>query len=1615
MVVISWSEKDKKDEEDKLGFGTPQIKSVQDSWNPSDSPLSENKDDRVDDTNYFLTEDYQNRENERIAQEQQRIAQENAERAAAAQAFAAQQQSQQQSQQQEVQAPNTGNVDKRIQDETDYINNKVTQERKNWENSQGWLEKVLGINKFDENASMARARSSAANAFTNWDNQADISRSQQLARGAVNIANNQQVDTSLVGAIGSVFTPVSNVLAPLTNTAKNFGANKEAVYQFLNEGMKKGVFTFEEAQDFLAKEGLDNDLSGSQYIMDAETGEYRRMTAAEGVNKFTSQISKPLTQAGGIIGESGRQLADGALGEDETPEDFNWSDPKEYLRFGMTLLPGMAEGLSENPEKIVLGVTQLAEGDLMKGAANLVDAGIDVAGLFMGGSGTLLKGATGQAVKRHGVKAVVKELAKDIGQEAAEEFIQSIAGDVAETGDLGSIDLGKAVESAALGGLGGGLMSGAGQGLNYAVNRANPNLSINQESSIDNSVQAGVGETGKEKLVSPVGGESYNALLDTLRDVESNRTKIPQIEEKIATRSQYTGNPNATEFNLRKKLAEDIRKRPDLEGLLRKRFNLTMERVRELQDGTDSYGAELQEAKKIVEESEQRHSQKTTPLDDAISEVEDNNELAVESAKQAAQEAPKAEISEDTPASRKIEANQLETKLAKGEMTVDEVKQAKNEARLKAESSSTDIEMDAFAEASSDLNKKKSAVENVITSVSQDPASSVRAKLAKIAEMPAGTSDVSIGEILDNVKKITPGQRTNIIKDIEKLEGLTKEYNDIQAQNAAVAKRSGVGSLDPELSKKRSKVARDRGIISKRITQRVRALESKNGGLATKAVNTLTSATNYRKANMLTSLPSIERNIMQEVTANLIMGAKHPIKSYEGIRRQHLTGELKKIKENGKNVPKTRNVADWASHAMATVLEATYTVTSSLVEQRKDAFRYQIAETALKMDGKNPTKAEVRKLAGAMGNNMELAVITFAGIDNGMSNRYQADRVRKAMTEFMKDGSPKAMAEFTKNVEKQSNMIKKISEVAARDGSNGAKLSAVVLSNLFPFISTPTNLAKTGFYNLTNVKAQSVIDSIGQDVRSHPENIANILKNKAGQIGTVAAISGMIDAGIIASNDDEEVDKPKGIYINLGGGRYMPLRALSIELPIATIFAAKSIMNDMSKGKDVLGDYSKYLGYITNSLPYFYEYDTLTGLANEIMGKDNKEDSSDKNYAKKAYLLNLAKSLTPFSNNGILPYVEGKQGKSTNAKSVYDKDSMGKWFENIMKNSYNIDRDSLNDSRDASGLVRTMDSQGVIINKHINDADSKKWNQDIEDRFKYAKDNGIFKDKNEAWDTYGDSRLSTVRSQIVFFDNDGSKDGVKTSTKAGLLAEHDELYDLSQQIREGIFGDKGGELLNIKGNPLYSNASKPTKGGDKNSSMPINMLSINNAIAQQGMSQELNDRMRALGDENQSLYPRFKNKELTYEQYRAKMDANNAEIKQIVQSTEAGRKLMDFYTNLDESGFFAKGGYGSTKSGQVYLWNALDAMLDKKGKTPAAEWSTNTGNSGFGSGKKGGSSKAFGSTFKPKHNIEGMKSPVKDRKMDNVKIAQYTPVKAKVKLSSQVKKDKSQRYEDRSF
>lgn len=126
-------------------------------------------------------------------------------------------------------------------------------------------------------------------------------------------------------------------------------------------------------------------------------------------------------------------------------------------------------------------------------AASAVNAGINLVGSAFGGSGRMLKGGYRTArtllgdVAEEGAKKAAQKAAKDVGEgfikgggwkdvvgdmgeEAGEEFIQSLADDARYgTSDEGSF--GRAIESAAWGALGGGIMSGAGYGLNKLATR----------------------------------------------------------------------------------------------------------------------------------------------------------------------------------------------------------------------------------------------------------------------------------------------------------------------------------------------------------------------------------------------------------------------------------------------------------------------------------------------------------------------------------------------------------------------------------------------------------------------------------------------------------------------------------------------------------------------------------------------------------------------------------------------------------------------------------------------------------------------------------------------------------------------------------------------------------------------------------------------------------------------------------------------------------------------------------------------------------------------------------------------------------------------------------------
>jgi len=194
------------------------------------------------------------------------------------------------------------------------------------------------------------------------------------------------------------------------------------------------------------------------------------------------------------------------------------------------------------------------------------------------------------------------------------------------------------------------------------------------------------------------------------------------------------------------------------------------------------------------------------------------------------------------------------------------------------------------------------------------------------------------------------------------------------------------------------------------------------------------------------------------------------------------------------------------------------------------------------------------------------------------------------------------------------------------------------------------------------------------------------------------------------------------------------------------------------------------------------------------------------------------------------------------------------------------------------------------------------------------------------------------------------------------------------------------------------------------------MRSIKNAIAQTDLEDDKRDRMYELSQIDGDLWNRFKNKEFSYEQWQAKKAEVGAEYESILNTSASYNKMKSFMDELDGSGFFKADGLGSTRAGQTYLWNSLNAMLGSKGATPAANYpEKDKAFTPWGSG--GGGSSKFGATNKPgERPSQGIKwNPVQARKMAQTQKGKYTPFKATVKLGNAVKKDKTQNYEPTNF
>ena len=883
----------------------------------------------------------------------------------------------------------------------------------------------------------------------------------------------------------------------------------------------------------------------------------------------------------------------------------------------------------------------------------------------------------------------------------------------------------------------------------------------------------------------------------------------------------------------------------------------------------------------------------------------------------------------------------------------------------------------------------------------------VKQRIATAVDMGKDTAS-PVRDILRD-GKVNPKQAERVATHFDTLEKQLQEYNRLEEQNQKAYAEKGTEGLDENVSRERSRAAREMGITTRRLMTEIKRIEgSRDKKVA--LINNVTNLIGTRNANILTSAGLLERNVAQEISANLKLAVKNPIKMAKStfnngnIIKDTVKSELSHWKDKPANLA---NPIEIAKYVIGNTYRTGMIPTTALANTRRGAVRDELTKWAYQeLEGRKVPSSEAHKLAGTAGNEMEALVNTFIGVDNGMTNRGQATAALKAWKEYIRTGDDGAKSAFLAKVENHNSLADQMISGLSKEDETKARGLMAMKNLIFPFVRTATNLAKNTVKQDLNPFAKSLIDEIGADQRSGGANAINLIKSKLVDYGIMGGAAALASSGVLVYNDGDQIDKPKGWSVKTGENQYVPVRSTSLELPMALAGTAQAMWSDTVSGKP--RDWKYYAGMVTNSLPYIDQFTTTNTAVDSLL---NGEDAG---YAAKAYGVNTAKSFVPWSNNGIQPYVAGKKGESINAKSVYD-ENLVNWFTNTVRKSYDPEfYDTLKDSRDNAGRVRTVDNQGFFSNKTINDKSTAEFNTRITDLVDYGRENGLgenTKDMFNTYDTGKNNNFKSVQDSITFLDAvNGKPDNAKK------LEKNAKLTDLSRQMRDGFYGETGSELLTLDGKGLKSDASVPNKAGSKNSKLPVSMQSIKNAIAQTDLPPEQSDKLYAISGQSTELYNQLKAKSISYDQYSAaKAKLGQQEI-DILSGSESYKKMVSLFDELDQTGFFEADGLGSTRSGQTYLWNSLNALLGSKGATPAANYpDSSKGFTPYGRG--GGKGSGKGATNKPgdRKNTGIQWTPVKSRQAEAVADGKYTPVGIKVKLGNAVKKDKSRNYADRSF
>jgi hypothetical protein len=842
----------------------------------------------------------------------------------------------------------------------------------------------------------------------------------------------------------------------------------------------------------------------------------------------------------------------------------------------------------------------------------------------------------------------------------------------------------------------------------------------------------------------------------------------------------------------------------------------------------------------------------------------------------------------------------------------------------------------------------------------------------------------------------------------ERIAGLFDRAAEISDANAKIQKgfrkgfnESGIEGIDESVARTRNVNTRKEQALRTQLNNEINGLAVK-GNVKERIVQGFENVVSGRSANMLTSASVVEKNVLSDVLATLGYAVKNPIKMARSIAKHgNIVKNTFMAQSRGwKNTPKS--ITDAFKYITGNTFQTAMAGAQAAANLRSGAVRTQLAKWAHReLIGRDVSSAEAERLSRAFGNDIEALVNMATGVENGTINDLSYRRALKNWKEYVKSGSEVDYSKYLRSIDKQNSLASSIMR-----GIDSARLGRVVggvVNGLLPFMRNATNMTVKAFTRDLNPMARSLVDEIRLDQMGAAQKVWSLLKNKTVDYGALVALSTMLEY-----NDGSEVDKPRGVSIKYGDGEYFSVRGTPIELPLALTLMTKRIAEDTMSG-DKTEAPSYYLGMIKDSIPYVSQMEQNSGVVGSASDALNGNEDGDGGYAVKSSAVNLAKSLTPFTNNSLQPWIEGKKGNSLNAKSSYDK-SLGKWYSNSVKQAFSpAFRDTLKDSRDAAGRVRTVDNQGAFINKTINDKNTATYNDAINNLVDYGRANKLGKNTQDMFNTFDTGKNNNFRSiqgAITFL---GVPDGAMPDN-ADKLKSNKKLADLSHQIYDGFFGNTGNDLLTLDGQPLKSDASVPVKSGAKNSRLPMSMQAVKNAVAATDLPKADNDRMYEISQEISGLYGRRKAGEFSYDQEQVIKAKMEKEYTSILEGSKNYQKMQSLMNKLNGEGFFAPTGLGSTKSGQTYLWNSLNAMLGDKGATPAAQYPEDTkGFTPWGDGKR--------ASNKPgDRGAMGIKwTPVKARAMANVKTKKYTPVDIKVKLGNAVKRDKTQNFSSRTF